>query len=211
VRRPRALYSSDRTDMAAARYDQDRLGVVFRASPRQSDIMCVCAELERSVSATAALLDASLGRSLASQLTHRQDRRRHADEQDGAGAATGVRPDARAALGHLNGLVCQRRRLLPLQLLGRPRLRPHRARGHLCVIRCAFNCAFPRLRADFRSDVPGCPPTAEGACGDAEVKLTSSALLYGMLQLQRKMVRCRCSLNRADVCRGVRSLPPARR
>ena len=27
--------------MAAARYDQDRLGVVFRASPRQSDIMIV--------------------------------------------------------------------------------------------------------------------------------------------------------------------------
>jgi NADH:ubiquinone oxidoreductase subunit B-like Fe-S oxidoreductase len=25
--------------MAAARYDQDRLGIVFRASPRQSDIM----------------------------------------------------------------------------------------------------------------------------------------------------------------------------
>lgn len=25
--------------MAAARYDQDRLGIVFRASPRQSDVM----------------------------------------------------------------------------------------------------------------------------------------------------------------------------
>lgn len=31
--------------MAAARYDQDRLGVVFRASPRQADIMIVAGTL----------------------------------------------------------------------------------------------------------------------------------------------------------------------
>lgn len=31
--------------MAAARYDQDRLGIVFRASPRQSDIMIVAGTL----------------------------------------------------------------------------------------------------------------------------------------------------------------------
>lgn len=31
--------------MAAARYDQDRLGVVFRASPRQSDILIVAGTL----------------------------------------------------------------------------------------------------------------------------------------------------------------------
>lgn len=31
--------------MAAARYDQDRMGVVFRASPRQSDIMIVAGTL----------------------------------------------------------------------------------------------------------------------------------------------------------------------
>ena len=31
--------------MAAARYDQDRLGVVFSASPRQSDIMIVAGTL----------------------------------------------------------------------------------------------------------------------------------------------------------------------
>ena len=30
---------------AAARYDQDRLGIVFRASPRQSDIMIVAGTL----------------------------------------------------------------------------------------------------------------------------------------------------------------------
>ncbi|KAJ3333840.1 hypothetical protein HDU76_002561 [Blyttiomyces sp. JEL0837] len=31
--------------MAAARYDQDRLGIVFRASPRQSDVMIVAGTL----------------------------------------------------------------------------------------------------------------------------------------------------------------------
>jgi NADH dehydrogenase (ubiquinone) Fe-S protein 7 len=31
--------------MAASRYDQDRLGIVFRASPRQSDIMIVAGTL----------------------------------------------------------------------------------------------------------------------------------------------------------------------
>jgi len=31
--------------MAAGRYDQDRLGIVFRASPRQSDVMIVAGTL----------------------------------------------------------------------------------------------------------------------------------------------------------------------
>lgn len=31
--------------MAASRYDQDRLGVMFRASPRQADIMIVAGTL----------------------------------------------------------------------------------------------------------------------------------------------------------------------
>ena len=35
----------------------------------------------------------------------RDDRRRHADQQDGAGAAQGLRPDAGAALRHLHGLA----------------------------------------------------------------------------------------------------------
>ena len=61
----------------------------------------------------------------------RDDRRRHADQQDGAGAAQGLRPDAGAALRHLDGLVRQWRRLLPLFLFGGARLRPHRAGRHL--------------------------------------------------------------------------------
>ena len=31
--------------MAAARYDQDRLGIVFRATPRQADVMIVAGTL----------------------------------------------------------------------------------------------------------------------------------------------------------------------
>ena len=63
----------------------------------------------------------------------RHDRRRHAVQQDGAGAAQGLRPDGRAALGHLDGLLRQWRRLLPLFLLGGARLRPDRAGRRLCA------------------------------------------------------------------------------
>ena len=46
-----------------------------------------------------------------------------ADQQDGARLPPRLRPDARPALGHLHGLVRQRRRILPLLLRRRPRLR----------------------------------------------------------------------------------------
>src|SRR5690606_12096100 len=49
-----------------------------------------------------------------------------------AGAAQGLRPDGRAALGHLHGQLRQRRRLLSLLLRRGARLRPHRAGGCLC-------------------------------------------------------------------------------
>ena len=61
----------------------------------------------------------------------RDDRRRHADQQDGPGAAQGLRPDAGAALGDQHGQLRQWRRLLPLFLLGGARLRPGRAGGYL--------------------------------------------------------------------------------
>ncbi len=67
---------------------------------------------------------------LAAPVRH-HDRRRHADQQDGAGAAQGLRPDAGAALRHLDGLLRQWRRLLPLFLCGGARLRPRRAGRHL--------------------------------------------------------------------------------
>ena len=36
--------------MAAARYDQDRLGILFRASPRQADVMIVAGTLTNKMS-----------------------------------------------------------------------------------------------------------------------------------------------------------------
>ncbi|KAG6874455.1 hypothetical protein C0995_010363 [Termitomyces sp. Mi166 len=83
--------------MAAARYDQDRLGVVFRASPRQSDIMIVAGTLTNKMA-----------------------------------------PALRKVYDQM-----PEPRIVPVDIY-----------------------------------VPGCPPTAE-------------ALLYGMLQLQRKMRRSR--------------------
>src|SRR6202161_2086963 len=71
----------------------------------------------------------------------RYDRGRHTHQQNGAGAPQGLRPDAGAALRDLHGLVRQWRRLLPLLLFGRARLRSHRTGGHLRT----------RLSADRRS------------------------------------------------------------
>src|SRR4030095_15894348 len=61
--------------------------------------------------------------------------------QAGARAAQGLRPDGGAALGDLDGIVRQRRRLLPLFVLRRARLRSHRTRRHLRA----------RMSADGRS------------------------------------------------------------
>ena len=91
----------------------------------------------------------------------RDDRRRHAVQQDGAGAAQGLRPDGRAALGDLDGLVRQRRRLLPLLVLGRARLRPHRAGRHLRAglpadrrRRCSTASCSCRTRSGARTRSP---------------------------------------------------------
>ncbi|MCL4146861.1 UNVERIFIED_CONTAM: hypothetical protein GTU68_042071 [Idotea baltica] len=59
-----------------------------------------------------------------SAAVRRHDRRRNADQQDGARAAQGLRPDARAALRHFHGVLRKWRRLLPLFLFGGARLRP---------------------------------------------------------------------------------------
>lgn len=75
--------------MAAARYDQDRLGIVFRASPRQSDIMIGGEHLPQSL--------------LKSDLYTLS--RWYFNQQDGTCPSQGLRPNARATLGHFYGLV----------------------------------------------------------------------------------------------------------
>jgi Ni,Fe-hydrogenase III small subunit len=86
----------------------------------------------------------------------RDDRRRHADQQDGAGAAQGLRPDARAALGDLDGLAAP--------------MAAATTTTRYSVVRGCDRI----VPVDIY--VPGCPPTAE-------------ALVYGILQLQKKIRR----------------------
>ena len=89
---------------------------------RRDDADVDAALRRRAVRLCAARLAASVGR---------DDRCRHPDQQDGAGAPQGLRPDAGAALRHLDGKLRQWRRLLPLLVFGGARLRPHRAGRHL--------------------------------------------------------------------------------
>ncbi|SCV73541.1 BQ2448_7467 [Microbotryum intermedium] len=113
--------------MAAARYDQDRLGVVFRASPRQSDIMIVAGTLTNKMAPAL---------------------RKVYDQMPGEPIPRWVISMGSCANGggyyhYSYSVVRGCDRIVPVDLY-----------------------------------VPGCPPTAE-------------ALLYGMLQLQRKMRRGR--------------------
>jgi NADH:ubiquinone oxidoreductase subunit B-like Fe-S oxidoreductase len=87
--------------MAAARYDQDRLGVVFRASPRQSDIMIVAGTLTNK-----------MGPALRKVYDQMPEPRRTVF-LCGWTSANGA-----SRLGHLDGLLCERRGLLPLLVLG---------------------------------------------------------------------------------------------
>ncbi|KAF8274443.1 NADH-quinone oxidoreductase [Lactarius quietus] len=110
--------------MAAARYDQDRLGVVFRASPRQSDIMIVAGTLTNK---------------MAPALRKVYDQMPEPRWVISMGSCANGGGYYHYSYSVVRG--CDR--IVPVDIY-----------------------------------VPGCPPTAE-------------ALLYGMLQLQRKMRRSR--------------------
>lgn len=110
--------------MAAARYDQDRLGVVFRATPRQSDIMIVAGTLTNK---------------MAPALRKVYDQMPEPRWVISMGSCANGGGYYHYSYSVVRG--CDR--IVPVDIY-----------------------------------VPGCPPTAE-------------ALLYGMLQLQRKMRRSR--------------------
>ncbi|KAK5987439.1 Complex I-19.3kD [Cladobotryum mycophilum] len=93
--------------------------------------LACCAVEMMHLSTPATTRTASASSSVPPPPVRRHDRGRHPHQQDGPRPAPGLRPDARAPLGHLHGQLRQRRRLLPLQLQRRPRLRPHRPRRHL--------------------------------------------------------------------------------
>ncbi|KAF9520313.1 hypothetical protein BS47DRAFT_751799 [Hydnum rufescens UP504] len=113
--------------MAAARYDQDRLGIVFRASPRQSDIMIVAGTLTNK---------------MAPALRKVYDQMPEPRWVISMGSCANGGGYYHYSYSVVRG--CDR--IVPVDIY-----------------------------------VPGCPPTAE-------------ALLYGMLQLQRKMRRNRKSV-----------------
>lgn len=94
--------------MAAARYDQDRLGVVFRASPRQSDIMIVAGTLTNKMAP-------ALRKGGFSKLKKKK-------KKDATDTSRSVRPNARTSMGHFYGFMRQWRWLLPLLLRRRARL-----------------------------------------------------------------------------------------
>ncbi len=68
--------------MAAARYDQDRLGIVFRASPRQSDVM---------IGPSSVLSKFHSSSTLTCRYLHS---RRYTHEQDGTRPSESLRPNA---------------------------------------------------------------------------------------------------------------------
>ncbi|KAJ8076433.1 ndufs7 ubiquinone oxidoreductase subunit [Marasmius tenuissimus] len=110
--------------MAAARYDQDRLGIIFRASPRQSEIMIVAGTLTNK---------------MAPALRRVYDQMPEPRWVVSMGSCANGGGYYHYSYSVVRG--CDR--IVPVDIY-----------------------------------VPGCPPTAE-------------ALLYGMLQLQRKMRRYR--------------------
>jgi NADH dehydrogenase (ubiquinone) Fe-S protein 7 len=157
--------------MAAARYDQDRLGVVFRASPRQSDIMIVAGTLTNKM--------APALRKVYDQV-NRRDRlaevvlstlmlisNRRCLSQDGSSPWVRVPTEVDTTSEFA----------IFTTYLSRSCLTTHyRIRSYSYSVVRGCDRIVP---VDIY--VPGCPPTAE-------------ALLYGMLQLQRKMRRNRRSV-----------------
>jgi hypothetical protein len=101
---------------------------------------------------------------------------------DGPGSQETLRPDARAKVGAFNGLVREWRWILPLLLrtIGVSSFRSHFSSFLLIISLRSLNTQSVLRGADrvvpVDIYVPGCPPTAE-------------ALLYGLLQLQKKIRR----------------------
>ena len=91
--------------MAAARYDQDRLGIVFRATPRQSDIMIVAGTLTNKMAPALRKVYDQMPEPRTLMLSL---------------AVAHTEPSSR--LGDLDGIVRQWWRVLSLFIFGRPRL-----------------------------------------------------------------------------------------
>ena len=190
----------------------DRFGIVFRASPRQADVMIVageppplpcrtpahqapprgmCAERSDCCVAWLASRPAQPATPLLRLLRACRSRlhlRRHADQQDGPGPPQGLRPDAGAALRLVDGQLRQRRRLLPLLLLRGAWLRSHRARGHLRARLPAYG------RGAYLRCVPDAAPRVRTLAA-THVLPPCIFCVAGLLQLQKKINRERNVVN----------------
>lgn len=132
--------------MAAARYDQDRLGVVFRASPRQSDIMIVAGTLTNKMAPALRKVYDQMPEPRMWKPVCFSNMATHVFFCLGWVISMGSCANGGGYYHYSYSVVRGCDRIVPVDIY-----------------------------------VPGCPPTAE-------------ALLYGMLQLQRKMRRNRKSL-----------------
>ncbi|PSS37807.1 hypothetical protein PHLCEN_2v275 [Hermanssonia centrifuga] len=132
--------------MAAARYDQDRLGVVFRASPRQSDIMIVAGTLTNKMAPALRKVYDQMPEPRTSFFYGISVNHEHIFVMLGWVISMGSCANGGGYYHYSYSVVRGCDRIVPVDIY-----------------------------------VPGCPPTAE-------------ALLYGMLQLQRKMRRNRKSV-----------------
>lgn len=91
--------------MAAPRYDMDRFGVVFRASPRQSDVMIVAGTLTNKMAPALRKVGPAPRPAACAPASSRGQT---------PPSLPGVRPDARAALRRVHGEVSARLAAAPL-------------------------------------------------------------------------------------------------
>lgn len=136
--------------MAAPRYDMDRFGVVFRASPRQSDVMIVAGTLTNKMAPALRKVGPAPRPAACAPASSRGQT---------PPSLPGVRPDARAALRRVHGEVSVRLAAAPLLSPLPPPRSPRDTswplpRAPLCRSGC------PVLALALRMDANGAAPWA---------------------------------------------------